>query len=86
MCYNERNEAQGPPEVESSTILDLIGSDKFMSYLQGLCHSFEGGALPPSLLFQIYLMPLNCMGQWQLSILKMVKMVNFCHAYFTTTF
>ena len=46
------NEAPGLLEVESSTILDLVGSNQFLSRPQGLCHSFKGYALPPSLLFQ----------------------------------
>ena len=33
-------------------ILDLAGSDQFVSYPQGLCHSFRGCALPSSLLFR----------------------------------
>ena len=45
------NEAQGPLEVESSTILGLIGSNQFMSYHQWLCHYFKVSALTPSLLF-----------------------------------
>ena len=46
------NDAQGPLEVKSSVILDLVGSNPFMSHPQGLCHSFKRCALPPSLLFQ----------------------------------
>lgn len=35
------NEAQSPLEVKSYTILDLVGSNQFLSYLQGLCHSLR---------------------------------------------
>ena len=41
-------------EVESSTILGLIGSKQFLSYPQWLCHAFSGCALPLSLLSQIH--------------------------------
>lgn len=47
-CYNE---AQGPMEVKLSTNLDLVGSNRFLSYPPGLYHSFKGCALLPSLLF-----------------------------------
>lgn len=40
------NKAQVPLEVKSATTLDLSGSNQFMSYAQGLCHSFQGCALP----------------------------------------
>lgn len=53
MYYSELyNEAQGPLEVESSAILDLVGSNQFLLYPQWLCHAFKGCAPPPSLLFQ----------------------------------
>ena len=40
--------AQGLLEVESSPILELVGSKQSCS--QGLCHSFKDCALPPSCL------------------------------------
>ena len=54
------NEAQGLPGVESSNILDLVGSNQYMSYPQRLCHSFKGCALPPFLLFHLGLLALHC--------------------------
>ena len=45
------NEAQDQVEVNSSTILDLFGSNQFLLYPQWLYHSFKGHALPHSLLF-----------------------------------
>ena len=39
------NKAQGPLEVESSAVLDLVGSNLFMLYPQWLCHSFKGCTL-----------------------------------------
>ena len=48
------NEAQGLLAVESSAILDLIGSNQFMLYSQQLFHSFKGCALPSSLLFHLH--------------------------------
>ena len=38
-------------EIESYTIFDLVGSNHFLLSLQGFCHSFQGCALPSSLLF-----------------------------------
>ena len=46
------NEAEGLLEVESSVILDPVGSNQLYHVLQ-LCHSFTGCALPPSPLFQM---------------------------------
>lgn len=37
-------------EVKSVAILDLIGSNQFLSYLQ----SFKGSALPPSFSLKLY--------------------------------
>ena len=51
------NETQGLLEVKSSAILDLVGSNQFMSYPQWLCHSFKGCVLLLSLLFQYYICP-----------------------------
>lgn len=42
---------QGPLEVRSSTILDLVSFHQFLSHPQGLCRSSKGCALLPSLLF-----------------------------------
>ena len=65
------NEARGLPEVESSTILGLIGSNQFSLYPQWLCHPFKGCALPASLLFHfegsVYLASL-CMGHANLCL------------------
>ena len=41
-----RNESQGLQEVQSSTILDLVSSNQFMSYPQELSHSCRGYVLP----------------------------------------
>ena len=46
-------EARGLLEINSSTILDLFGSISFCCVL-GLCRSFKGCALTPSLLFHRY--------------------------------
>lgn len=46
-------EAQGPLEVEPSTILDLNDSSQFMSYPQRLCHFFKGCVLLLPLLFHM---------------------------------
>ena len=40
-ALHEYKEAQGPLKVGSSTILDLVGSNQFLSYLQQLCHSLR---------------------------------------------
>ena len=40
------DEAGSPPDVEPSAVLGLVGSSQFLSYP----HSFEGCALPTSLL------------------------------------
>ena len=45
-------EVQGPLKVESPAILGLTGSNQLLSYPQQLWHSFNGCALPPSLLSQ----------------------------------
>ena len=44
---NPQSWTQGPLEFESSTMLELVGSDQFMSYPQWWYHSFKGCALPP---------------------------------------
>ena len=48
------NEAQGPLEVTSSAILDLVGSSQFVISSRP-CHSFKGCGLPASLLQGIFL-------------------------------
>lgn len=45
-----QNEAQGTLKVRSTAIVDSFDSNQFLSYLQGLCHSFKGCALPAFLL------------------------------------
>ena len=47
------NETQGPLEVRSSGILDLVGSNEFMLYPKGLYHSFTGCAQLYSLSFNL---------------------------------
>ena len=47
------NEAQGPLEVKSSAILDLVGSSQFVIPSRP-CHSFKGCGLPASLLQGIF--------------------------------
>ena len=49
MSYSENSRST---EVKSSAILDLVGSNQFVSYPQRLWHSFKGCALTPSLPFQ----------------------------------
>ena len=44
------NKVQGSPEVESSTILGLVGSNQFMPCPQWLCPSFKGFTLSLSYL------------------------------------
>ena len=39
-------------EVQSSAILDLVGSNQFLSCPMSMSHSFKGCTLPPSLPFQ----------------------------------
>lgn len=46
MLQGAYNETQGPLEVKSSTILDLVDSNQFLSDPQGLCHSFKDCCLP----------------------------------------
>ena len=44
------SEVQGLVEADSSTTLDLAGSNQFMLCPQWLCYSFKGCALPLSYL------------------------------------
>ena len=44
------NDVQGLLEVESSAILDLVGSNQFLSYPQWPCYSFKSCAHQPLLL------------------------------------
>ena len=48
--YNERIMRLKVCWKSSYSILGLVGSNQFLSYSQRLCHSFNGCALPPSLL------------------------------------
>ena len=56
------SEAHSLLEVEPPAILDLVGSNQFLLYPQGLCHSFKGCVLTPSLLFQSHLSVVSCYG------------------------
>ena len=47
------DEAPGPLEAESSTIVHLVGSNQFCR-IPWLLHPFQVCALPPSLLFHLH--------------------------------
>ena len=49
----QNTKAQGVLEVKSTTILDLVGSDQFMSYPMAMSFFFKGCAVLPSCLNRI---------------------------------
>ena len=83
-------EAQGLLEVESSAILDLVGSNQFLSCPMAMSILLKGCALPPSLLFQYHTGYLTsfahyCSGDSSVLLCCVLQLLNSIPLYECTT-